>query len=92
MKLPARVKPSAVGRSAGAPTVRVVRAVAVDAEPALALHGEVEHVARGLQRAAAHEVVDRAELHAEADLGRVAAAAADARRRRAGLQLGRAGR
>src|SRR3712207_9249019 len=62
-------------------------AVGRHAEPALALDREVQHVGRALQRAAAHRVVDGAELHAQADLARVAAAAALAGRDRKSTRL-----
>src|SRR5690606_2432298 len=63
------------------------RVAAGDDEHALALDRDVGGVAGRLQGAAAHHVVDRAELDPEPDLGRVAAALAGARRGGADLQL-----
>ena len=50
------------------------RSAGADAEPALALDRDVEDVAGRLQRAALHEVVDRSQRDAEADLLGVRAA------------------
>ena len=76
-----------VGREvAGAGVLEVVRHVGAVAvrhpEEALALDLDVERVTRRLRRSARHEVVDRAELDAEANLNRVGA----------GIVLGLAGR
>src|SRR3954449_4199821 len=64
------------------------RVGARDAEPApVALERDVERVAGRLQRARRHVVVDRAELHAEADLDGVRAALRGVRGGGAALQL-----
>ena len=54
------------------------RAVA-DADPTLALDGNVERAARDLERTGPHHVADRADVHAEADLLGVRPAVAGAR-------------
>src|SRR3954451_22798067 len=64
------------------------RVGARDTEPAaVALERDVERVAGRLQRAGRHVVVDRAELHAEADLDGVRAALRGVRGGGAALQL-----
>src|SRR5436190_1045372 len=64
------------------------RGAARHAEPAGAGDGDVVRAARRLERAVGHEVVDRAELDAEADLGRLRAGATGRGRGAGALHLG----
>src|SRR3954447_20416841 len=76
----ARARVGHVGdRRRGRGRVARRRGAGAGAEPAVALDGDVERVAGGLDGAAGHQVVDRAQRHAEADLRRVGAAEAGAR-------------